>query len=84
MCVVRWVISGAIISTVFFSIFIDMWSWPTEFLLLDLSIMFFMSDTVGRGMVKVFLFLGYMFLSIYIGETGTLGILSLSFCMESM
>ena len=56
--VVRWVISGAMVSTIFLSIFMDMWSWPTEFLLFDFSIIFLISDTCGRGIMKVLLTLG--------------------------
>ena len=59
---VRWVIRGAMVSTVFLSIFIEMWSCPTEFLLLDFNIIFLILDTCGRGMVNVLFTLGYMFL----------------------
>ena len=71
--VVRCVIRGAIVSIVFLSIFMEMLSWPTEFLLLDFKMIFLMSDICGRGMVNVLLTLGYMFFRMSMGVLGYLG-----------
>ena len=71
-------------STVFLSIFIDMWSCPTEFLLFDLRIIFLISDNCGRGMANVLFILGYMFFRMSMGDTGICGILSLRVFIESI
>ena len=68
--VVQCVISGAIMSIVFFSIFIEILSWPVEFELSALIIMLRMSETVGIGIVNVFVLRGYIFLSTSTGCTG--------------
>ena len=82
--VVRWVIRGAMVWMVFLSIFIEMWSCPTEFLLFDFNIIFLMSDTCGRGMVNVLFILEYMFFRMSMGDTGICGILSLRVFIESI
>ena len=71
-------------STVFLSIFIEMWSCPTEFLLFDFNVIFLMSDTCGREMVNVLFTLGYMFFRMSMGDTGICGMLSLRVFMESI
>ena len=72
------------ISIVFLIIFIEMLSWPTEFLLLDFNIIFLMSEMCAKGIVNMLFTLGYMFLRMSMGDTGILGILFLMFLMESM
>ena len=71
-------------SIVFLIIFIEMLSWPTEFLLFYFNIFFLMSEMWARGIVNVLFTLGYMFLRMSIGDTGMLGILFLMFLIESM
>ena len=61
MCVVRWVINGAIIVMVFLSMFIEMLSWPVECFDFDFLIICVMSAIVGIGMVKFDCALGYIF-----------------------
>ena len=60
ICVVRCVTNGAIMSMVFFIMFIDMLSWPVECEFGAFIIMFLMSSMVGIGIENVFLFLGYI------------------------
>ena len=61
--------------TVFFSIFIDILSCPTECLPFDYLIICVMLDIEGIGIVNVVWALGYIFLSISIGDKGNNGIL---------
>ena len=44
--------------SVFLYIFMEMLSWPTEFLLLDFKMIFLLSDICGRGIVNVLFTLG--------------------------
>ena len=76
---VRCVKIGAIISMVFLIMSIDILSCPVECEFGALMIIFLMSSIVGIGIVKVFVFLGYICLSTSTGLTGMLGICSLSF-----
>ena len=53
ICLMRWVISGAIIVVVFLIIFIDMLSWPTELVLFAFFIIWAICGIVGMGISKV-------------------------------
>ena len=81
---VKYDISGAMMSMVFFIMFIDMLSWPVECEFGALIIMFRMSSTVGIGMENMFLFLGYISFNTSIGLTGIFGISSRIFLMVLM
>ena len=84
ICVVKCVTSGAIVSMVFLTMFIDMLSCPVECELGALIIMFRMSSNVGSRIENVLVFRGYICLSTSIGLTGMFGICSLRFLMELM
>merc|ERR1712115_4791 len=60
ICVVRYVISGAIVLIVFLIIFIDMLSCPVECEFGALIIIFRMSSSVGSGISNVFWLRGYI------------------------
>ena len=82
ICVVKCVISGAIVLIVFFIIFIEMLSCPVECEFGALIIMFRMSSNVGSGISNVFSLRGYINFNTSIGFTGIFGIFSLSFLIE--
>ena len=79
ICFIRCVISGAIVFVVFLSIFMDMLSCPTEFLLFAFLIMSVIALVVGIGISSVTFDLGYIFFIISIGVTVIFGIFSLRF-----
>ena len=64
ICFVRWVIRGAIIDFVFFSIFMEILPCPTEFLLFDLVMIVVISLIVGIGNSSVVSALGCVFVNI--------------------
>ena len=51
-------IRGGIMSIVFLIIFIEILSWPTEFLLLDFNMIFLISEICARGIVNMLFTLG--------------------------
>ena len=53
ICLIRWVMSGAIVLVVFLIIFIDILSWPTEFVLFAFLIIWVICWIVGIGISRV-------------------------------